>query len=62
MPREFSRLTEMHKLSPKDAELHFIVSFSIFSEIASKVTLRSIGDLEVISPHPEVAACQVMSS
>ena len=56
---EFSHLTEMHKLSRKDSDLHprmliyisFIVSFSIRSGIASKMTLRSIGDLEVICRH-----------
>ena len=52
MPRESFHLTEMHKLSRKRRRFTcFIVSSSIRSGVASKMTLRSIRDLEVICPH-----------
>ena len=52
MHRESFHLTEMHKLSRKRRRFTcFIVSSSIRSGVASKMTLRSIRDLEVICPH-----------
>ena len=52
--RESSRLTELHKLSLTDADLRFNVRFPISSGVASKMTLRSIGDLEVIGSYPKL--------
>ena len=50
--RESFRLTEMHKLSLKDADLrYFIVRFPICSGVASKMTLRSFRGLEGIRFH-----------
>ena len=51
--RKSFRLTELHKLSLEDANLHvrFNVRFSIYSGVASKLTLRSFHDLEVICSH-----------
>ena len=50
--RELFRLTEMHKLSRKRRWFTcFIVSFSMCSGVASKMNLRSIGDLGVICSH-----------
>ena len=44
------RLTELHKLSLNDADLHVLsyYSSSIRSGVTSKMTLRSFHDLEVI--------------
>ena len=49
--RESFRLTEMHKLSPKDADLHVFLYVFLYVPVASKMILRSIGDLEAIYPH-----------
>ena len=50
--RESFRLTEMRKLSRKRRWFtSFIVSFSICSGVASKMNLRSIGDLGVTCSH-----------
>ena len=52
---ESSRLTEMHNLSRKRRWFTcFITSFSICSGVASKMTLRSFRDLEVICHHPKL--------
>ena len=53
--RESSRLTEMHKLSHKRPQFTcFILSSSICSGVASRMTLGSVHDLEVIYPHPKL--------
>ena len=50
--RESPRLTELHKLSLTDADLHVLMYvFPISSGVASKTTLRTIGDLEVIGSY-----------
>ena len=62
MHRESFRLAELHKLSLKDADLHVLSNVSLCSEVASGMTLRSIGDLEVNFPHPELLHAKLYHS
>ena len=53
--RESSRLTELHKLSRKDTDLHALrYVFPCIQLSPPEVTLRFVRDLQAICPYPKL--------